>query len=343
MDNEEELIYEPVEPNFYNYNLKDKIIDNIDGYLSSNTFDQVKILAYEVNNEGVNPFLQFLLIQDILVSNKLVFPYININSKKSNEIYNLVKDFIKKLNLSDNMDLYIDNIELNGYYVYKNELFVLIDLTKSKVNLNDYDSFIKMVLVTEILNIMDVCGISIEYSVQQFFINNYDFCVLQNEKNESYESPIVCYVYKPNRKLNFTYIFGETKQQSPAILGPYYYFTNFYNAFVELNNSNEFNSGIVRFAIFTKKTKYIENLPNDNIDMSEIKKIKLENDTKNSNFECLTMRVTDYDGKWVDNYDSCYLGQIELDNGEYLKNVPIIAIKEYNQQIPLSFHYRINL
>jgi hypothetical protein len=340
MDNEEELNYEPVQPNFYNYDFKDKVTDNIDSHLSSNTFNEVKILAYEVNNEGLYPFLQFLLIHDILNTNKLVLPYINIKKTNTDEIYNLVKSYMKTLSLSDNMDIFIDNMELNGYYVYKNELIILIDLTKSKVNLQNFDSVLKLALVSEILNKSEVCNVIIHHSVHQFFINNYELSVLKNEKNEIYESPIVGYVYKPYKKLNFTYTFGETKQQSPAILGPYYYFTSFYNAIVKLSNSNEINSGIVRFAIFTKKIKYIENLPNDSIDESEIKKQKLED---NNIFERLTMRITDYDGNWAENYDSCYLGTVELDNGDYFKDTPIIVVKEYNQQVPLSFHYRINL
>ena len=339
----EEEKYEPVQPNFYNYNFKNKLIDNIDNYLSSNTLNTIKILAYEVNNDGVYPFLQILLVQDILYSNNLVLPYINVSSVGSNEIYSSVKNVLKNLNLSDNMELFIENMELNGYYIYKDELIIVIDLTKSKVNLNDFDSIVKLALVSEILNRNDICSVSIDNDVYSFFLNNYDCCVLKNEKNEIYESPIVGYVYKKNKNLNFTYVFGETKQQSPAILGPYYYFTNYYNAIIELNNNIEFNSGVVRFAIFTKKTKYIENLPNDNIDTSEIKKIKLEDDMTNKNLERLTMRITDYDGNWAEIYDSCYLGHIELDNGECLKNTPINAIKEYNQQIPLSFHYRFNL
>jgi hypothetical protein len=343
MDIEEDLKYEPVKPNFYNFEFKHKLINNIDNFLSSNNLKTIKILAYEVNNDGVYPFLQILMVQDILNSNNLVLPYIDISNVGSNEIYSSVKNVLKNLNLSDNMEIFIDNMELNGYFIYKDELIIVIDLTKSKVNLNDFDSAIKLALISEILNRNDICGVSIDYEVYNFFINNYDCCVLKNEKNEIYESPIVGYVYKHNKKLNFTYVFGETKQQSPAILGPYYYFTSYYNAIIELNNNIEFNSGVVRFALFTKKTKYIENLPNDNIDTSEIKKQKLEDDTINNNFESLTMRVTDYDGNWSEVYDSCYLGRVELDNGEYLKNIPIIAIKEYNQQIPLSFHYRYNL
>ena len=43
-------------------------------------------------------------------------------------------------------------------------------------------------------------------------------------------------------------------------------------------------------------------------------------------------------GKWTENYDSAFLGNVELDNGKIL-NISLIVLKEYNQQIPLSFHY----
>ena len=51
------------------------------------------------------------------------------------------------------------------------------------------------------------------------------------------------------------------------------------------------------------------------------------------------MRISDHDGNWTNDADSCYLGNIELDNGDRLKNTPMIVLKNYNQQIPLSYHY----
>ena len=39
------------------------------------------------------------------------------------------------------------------------------------------------------------------------------------------------------------------------------------------------------------------------------------------------------------NYDSVYLGNIELDDGSFLEDTPIIVLKEYNQQVPLTYHY----
>ena len=51
------------------------------------------------------------------------------------------------------------------------------------------------------------------------------------------------------------------------------------------------------------------------------------------------MRLTDYDGLWSKNYDSVYIGKVELDNGDKFEEGPLIAIKNYNQQVPLSYHY----
>ena len=51
------------------------------------------------------------------------------------------------------------------------------------------------------------------------------------------------------------------------------------------------------------------------------------------------MRITDYDGKWTEDYDSVYLGKVELDDGNFIKETPLIVVKNYNQQYPLSYHY----
>ena len=56
------------------------------------------------------------------------------------------------------------------------------------------------------------------------------------------------------------------------------------------------------------------------------------------NIERLTMRISDHDGKWAENFDSVYLGDVELDDGNCL-NKQLIVIKEYDQEIPLSYHF----
>ena len=57
-------------------------------------------------------------------------------------------------------------------------------------------------------------------------------------------------------------------------------------------------------------------------------------------FEYLTARISDYDGKWSELFDSVYLGLIELDNETIIKDTPLIVIKNYEQQAPLSYHYK---
>jgi hypothetical protein len=178
----------------------------------------------------------------------------------------------------------------------------------------------------------------IHYKLANFFTLNEDFCFLLDENNRSYEIPVVGYVGKPESKLNFTYTYGQTMDNKTGVLGPFYYFSNYLNAFDDAVKFNDGKQGLVRFALFLGNTRYIENQQNDNIDDSEIMSQRLEDDTLDQTHEWLTMRITDHDGKWSESYNSAYLGYIELDNGTFL-NRPTIVLKEYNQQMPLSYHY----
>ena len=85
--------------------------------------------------------------------------------------------------------------------------------------------------------------------------------------------------------------------------------------------------------------KFVENFPNDESDFSETKKKRIDDANLDKNMEALTMRISDHDGRWAENYDSVFLGETELDNGAILKNTPIFVVKTYEQQIPLSYHF----
>jgi hypothetical protein len=52
----------------------------------------------------------------------------------------------------------------------------------------------------------------------------------------------------------------------------------------------------------------------------------------------LQMRLNDRGGAWTINYDSVYIGKVELDDGSYFDDYPLWAVKEYEQQIVLSSH-----
>lgn len=326
---------------YYNYNIKKSLKTDSDD-INLGLYQTLHICCYEICNESVEPFLKFLLTPNIRFS--LSFPQIIIIDLPMEYLLEEVKMNLVNLLNVNNIQLFEDKLVVNGFYEYNNELYLFLDITECKIVINDVYSTSDawMAIIDEIINLKKICNLNIDDKPYTFFNNNPDFCVLLNENEEPYETPLALFVGKGENKLNFTYVFGETAKNKDAILGPFYYFTNFQNAVkegYELNNEKNTKCGIVRFAIFIGKTKYIENLPNDEIDQSEIKRGRLLDSELNILKEQLTMRISDHDGKWSEKYDSCYLGKLMLDNGLYLEGMPHFVIKNYNQQFPLSYHF----
>ena len=334
MDNEE---YNPVEPKYYNYKGKNILTSNYEGEVIK--YDYVYACCYTVNNTGKYPFLNFLLTNSF-VDKTLHFPVVPIfKNYDSDDIVNLSKFCVFSLLMLNDFESFNNEIEFNGYYQHLNNLYLFFDITKCNIQLNDVysNNNLWFTLIDEIINHKKNLNMPISQEVSNFFMQSDMFCFLCDEKNDSYEIPVVGYVKKPENKVNFTYIFGESKSDKTGILGPYYYFTDYEKNFKD-NENNENKIGTVRFALFTGKTKYIENSQNDSIDDSETKKQRLEDSSLNQNLEHLTMRISDHDGKWAENYDSAFIKNVELDNGNIFEKT-IIAIKEYEQQIPLSYHF----
>jgi hypothetical protein len=336
MENED---YNPQSPNYYNYKAKRNL--KLELFEDLNTYENVYMCAYDVNNEAKYPFQRFLLTNNIF-NETLVFPQVKfLKGLSSIDIVNFAKVNLFGLLLQDNFEKFDENLEFNGYFINDNDLYLFFDITNCKVQINDIEkntNTIWLALLDEILNQKHLCNMKIDDTVTKFFILNDDFCFLLDDNNCSYEIPIVSYVGKPESKLNFTYTFGQTMDNKTSILGPFYYFTDYVNAFEDAIKFNNIRQGLVRFAVFLGNTKYIENFQNDNIDDSEIQSQRLEDDTLDQNMERLIMRIADHNGKWSQHYNSVYLGFVELDNGAFLDK-PTIVLKEYNQQMPLSYHY----
>lgn len=349
---EENLIYNPVDPNFFYYKGLDNLNYNFDNIIgANNSINDINICGYKINNLYAYPFIEFLLKKDIF-QDCLTFPFLNKVEGNSNDIILKINSLMKFVYPNIELD---DKYEYKGYFYYKNNLYLFYDFTNCEININCVykNSHIWSVLVDEIINLKHVCNIRISPYVSDFFTYNIEFLFLKDEKNNSYETPIITYVGRENSMLNFTYVFGVSKDNNNGILGPYSYFTNFKNAirqggwsenekpekkYEKTITENEYGKyikgGIVRFALFMKSMKVVLNYPEDPNDESIIKMEKIKD-----NYEKLTIRITDYDGIWAEKYDSIYVGKIELDNGEKMKNTPIYAIKKYEQQVPLSYHY----
>ena len=332
--NKTESIYEP---NIYYYKGLDKLENNCEKFdyiLKCTGITNFYICGYKINNNELYPFLNFLFKND-QDNNMLLFPSIKMEGS-----YQTIIDKIKKLLYSVFLNIDLDDkYEYNGYYYYENNIYLFFDLTNCKISINNTykKSVIWSVLVDEIINIKYVCDIQFESNIYDFFTKNIDFVFLKDKNNKNYEIPSVVYIGREESKLNFTYIFGAQKQDHNSMFGNYYYFTNFKNAIKQIGCSNDNKGGIVKFALFTGLTKVILNNVKDSIDESFFKKYLINN--LNNLFDNLTLRITDYDGNWANNYDSLYIGELELDNGEKLSDVPIYVVKNYEQQISLSYHF----
>lgn len=342
--------YNPVKPAYYKYRGADFLMAESDR--SFEYFNNIYICAYDVNTDGLTPFLRFLLTKPADSLESLRFPAAPrpAGPVENHEYIDCVSYLILALLSQDGKENARESLAFMGYYSYNNNLYMFYDITKIKFQPTDIfiGNSTWLALVDEIISHQNVCNIRIEDETANFLILNDPMCFLMDETNRNYEAPIVCYVGKPQSRLSFTCTFGETRSNKSSILGPFYYFFDFFTAFKsspmakrlvssEITPCDE-SAGVVRFAVFLGATRFVENRPNDPIDASDIKQQRLEDDSLNVTHERLTMRISDHDGTWSQKYDSAFLGNPELDDGSRL-NIKLLAVKEYNQQIPLSYHY----
>ena len=339
------------EPNYYNYTINNLMKD-----YSNNECSQIILCVYTINTNGKYPFIQYLLSNNGF--DIMSLPVVPVFSGFNNDtLVSYSKVFLSGILQVDNFVEFNKKVEFNGYYEFEKSMYLFFDTTNYQLNVENSSSL--FVLPDEIINHGKVCNIPISKDSTRFFVINDSFNYLHNKNKEEYEIPVVGFVGKQTpEKSNFTYIFGESPKNKSAVLGPYYYFTNFnyairqggwsnnykpersYNKLITDNENGRYlKGGIIRFALFTGNTKYIENMPNSPIDESEIKNQKLNDILFNKNYEIQTLRISDHDGTWTRIYDSVYLGNQELDDGSFLEETPMIVLKDYNQQIPLSYHF----
>jgi hypothetical protein len=337
-------IYEPVEPNVYNYAGLHKLKYDAHKILMEQKINKINICCYQVNNTQMYPFIQFLLHKNFM-NDVLEFPFIYMPQKYDStpDMVTNIQHYINNLLGSQFITKNNKEAEYKGSYYYKKNIYLFFDLSKCEIIINDVYKINNtwFGLMHEIINETHLCNLIIHPETTMFFINNEDFIFLKDANNKNYEIPMVAYAGTEISKLTFTHVFGVPKPNIASFMGPYYYFTDFKNAIRQggwdEKTKKRVKGGIVRFALFTNLIKIKFNCSEDNIDESDIKKNLITN-TNNLN-EILTLRISDYDGKWAKTYDSVYIGNIELDNGEQLPNTPIYVVKNYEQQIPLSYHY----
>jgi len=347
--------YTPPEPIEYNYRGNFRTVDDFDG-VELDKYNAVYVCAYNVNTDGKAPFLRYLLTDHIGCDEKIEFPIVPMLSTIQDMNTCVAHAYLCLVGLlmSNGEDKNMDQITFTGYYTFNRCMYLFYDITKSDIQVCDmYRSNRSwLALIDEIVNHKHLCNIPIDESVVELFLANEELCFLADKNNKRFEIPITGFAPKPESRLVFTYTFGEPARDNNSIFGPFSYFSDFFTSFSKCDVTEPFmrsknnnidgdfrtKPGLIRFALFLGANKVIENCPNDPGDESEIKQQRLVDDRLDTKLEQLTMRISDHDGKWAHNYDSVYLGPVELDDETYF-HCNLLAIKDYNQQIPLSYHY----
>jgi len=306
------------EQNSYRYSIlnNDTFCRNIKNL---NTYKNCVLCIYTVNNENKYPFLQFLFYKSLLIDSFSFLNYINFHFNNNDNFIQNINEYIlsflnKKnifstLNNNDNNDfIHTNDIIFDGYIEEEENNYLFLHIPKLKDFI--FSKNLQLGLIDEIVNYQRLDDKEIDADIVEFFQRNNDLLYLKSETNETYETPMIAYVTKTKKQVEFTRMFGEMVQEG-GILGNYYYFTNYETAKKreeEMISNKEYGCGIVKFALFPgiMKTFLLKIFLNNNY-LKEIDEQEMKD--------------------WIDLYDSCYY----LENGKD----PIWVIKDFSQQVPL--------
>ena len=334
----------------YNYPIESILMNNFADYLKTHSFPKkIHICLFQVNNSGLKPFLQFFLRkcpQDhSTCPNKLSF----ITIEGFSTFDSVVNKTYKIMEV-----LFLSYMKV-AYYQYKgfienanaNEITMFYDCTNSKVGVHSLHSKndLWLTLIDEIVNQGNVCDQIIDPFVKDFFIDHPQLIHLKDENNNVIENPTVAYSYAQNEQIEFMSVFGVSRNLDlvDALVGPYFYFTNYENAKNEIKKSPSKKNGILRFALFLGNNKVPMNLKDDTFDTSEKTQQLLLKDptTTTDDYKIVRdlLKLSDRDGKWAEHYDSIFICNFEImEECKYKSKLPYWVIKTYEQQTPLTYH-----
>jgi hypothetical protein len=348
------LLYETQQPDLhtnksYIYSGLEILEDNIDDLFidiqEKDVYPTVHICAYHVNLTQKQPFLQYFLLKNTDNKNNSSRELFQFPKFQYTNCMNVLDKSIMVMNVLC-MSYYKDlDYSYKGYINDNNNLYLFFDCTELIIDsvklyrAND----LWLITIDEIINQERVCNFNISSEVVEFFKLNNKLLCLTDLNNTLYEIPTVVYAGCPRKKLDLTSVFGIGVLNNESLMGKNYYYTNYHNAIKSIGwlNETEGCGGIIRCALFLNKMKIPINNREDHIDESRITRellLKYKETSKEYNYFKLLMRVSDRDGLWREQYDSVYIGKIELDNGSFFEDYPLWVVKDYDQQVILSSH-----
>lgn len=290
------------------------IVYDIDSILSKeyskiNRNSRIHLCVYNITNKEYNPFLVYLLYKHPKID-ILSFPNFILKTNSEKEIKKFYQDITGKNNDPD------------GYLTYNDEIYVFFNLEIKYNVLNKYNSDNELWWSTiyEICNSKKLLNFNIHDSVSELFLNFTLLIYILNKKNKPYTIPRIGYYGCYHSLISYVTLLG-VQQSSFSPYGNFFYFNNFKRAvkyggwsfkgetdnkdYIKKDKDDKYDKGgVVRFALFLDNTKMFLNHPDD-------KKTKYSK-SSDAEFYKDIPRLVDLTGQWASNYDSAYIGILNI-------------------------------
>lgn len=234
----------------YEYRAMNTLDEEINSSMLEPEFT-VHLCAYQVNVQGLLPFLQFYMLK--LDTDKIQFPKFEYKDDGS--------DFMMKCIVA--IDLIFFSFKkpeqayiFQGFKIMpgdKRNLYLFFDCSICSIESHKLDRIndVWLCIPDELINHKSVCNFPVDDSVMDFFDAFPEFLGLHDSLGEPIESPTIAYIGGQDKQVDFYSVFG-----SPRLLeNGYTKFTSYKNAILEKKEVSG-RIGIVRFAIFLGSCRF---------------------------------------------------------------------------------------
>ena len=358
--------------NSYKLNSYTHYADTLNKDIPNKTYDNIHICMYKINTQELHPFIMFLLYKD--EQNELSFP----QGDPRENIDNVLKTFKKRFEEERSSIEYkgfIEDADSSNVMIILNQSEHQDNgntnsVATPSIKKMTYNSKWWWALASEIINYKIILSFKINNFATHFLTKHSKLVFLYDNQGIIYETPEVGYYGNYYKKIAAVASLGLSRQGPYSSFGPFYYFSDYThamrNAFWTLGfkpkevgtdtSANEMGAnatnnkyitvddkgryekgGIVKFALFAGKTKMLMGRKTDTKDDSSISKDLAET----NEFVKAMLKLRDSSAKWTKEYNSIRIGShdVKLPGKPVIHTNPLIALKEYEQQVPLEYYF----
>jgi len=329
--------------------------------LPNQIYKHIHVCTYRINTQQLYPFLLFLLYKD--ATNILGMP--DFSGYKGSDIIKYVLTEFRQIFSEVNAD-----IEYKGFIEQEDDSIMLILEYKTEtlsqknqplIEKGTYANNWWWVLSTEIINNKEVLNFPIHPLTTNFLVKHNKLGLLYDLAGKPFETPEIGYYGNYYKKIAAVASLGLTRESPYASFGPFYYFSNYTHAmrnafwnnqakpikigeeYITVDDKGRYKKGgLVRFALFPGKTQVLLGRPTDKEDHSQIS----QELAAKSPFVKAMLKLRDTGGKWIIHFNSIRIGQhqINIEDANLKQNKmittnPLIALREYEQQVPLEYYF----